>query len=149
MSYEPVLLPKFSSDGTIILAKEQVHNSYTFWAMPILIFSPFANFGKQSLRLIFWFLNFVDWNLFESIGIFYKVLFESFRLWPSTFELRRLSCTTLVRISIFVQKLRGIFFHFKRVHCKLTCNQRTFSVYFLLFPYPKNFSQFFSSHWKK
>ena len=24
-----------------------------------------------------------------------------------------------------------------------------FSVYFLLFPYPKNFSQFFSSHWKK
>ena len=27
--------------------------------------------------------------------------------------------------------------------------QETFSVYFLLFPYPKNFSQFFSSHWKK
>ena len=25
----------------------------------------------------------------------------------------------------------------------------SFSVYFLLFPYPKNFSQFFSSHWKK
>ena len=24
-----------------------------------------------------------------------------------------------------------------------------FSVYFLLFPYPKKFSQFFSSHWKK
>ena len=24
-----------------------------------------------------------------------------------------------------------------------------FSVYFLLFPYPKNFSHFFSSHWKK
>jgi len=49
MSYEPVLLPKFSPDGTIILAKEQVHNSYTFCAMSILIFSPFANFGKQSL----------------------------------------------------------------------------------------------------
>ena len=28
-------------------------------------------------------------------------------------------------------------------------NEKTFSVYFLLFPYPKNFSQFFSSHWKK
>ena len=27
--------------------------------------------------------------------------------------------------------------------------QCLFSVYFLLFPYPKNFSQFFSSHWKK
>ena len=26
---------------------------------------------------------------------------------------------------------------------------KSFSVYFLLFPYPKNFSQFFSSHWKK
>ena len=39
MSYETVLLPKFSPDETIILAKEQFHNSYTFWAMPILIFS--------------------------------------------------------------------------------------------------------------
>ena len=27
--------------------------------------------------------------------------------------------------------------------------ENIFSVYFLLFPYPKNFSQFFSSHWKK
>ena len=26
---------------------------------------------------------------------------------------------------------------------------KSFSVYFLLFPYPKKFSQFFSSHWKK
>ena len=26
---------------------------------------------------------------------------------------------------------------------------KSFSVYFLLFPYPKNFSKFFSSHWKK
>ena len=26
---------------------------------------------------------------------------------------------------------------------------KLFSVYFLLFPYPKNISQFFSSHWKK
>ena len=40
MSYETVLLPKYSPDGTIILAKEQFHNSYNFWAMPILIFSP-------------------------------------------------------------------------------------------------------------
>ena len=49
MSYETVLLPNFSPDGTIILAKEQFYNSYNFWAMPILIFSPFAYFGKQSL----------------------------------------------------------------------------------------------------
>ena len=53
MSYETVLLPNFSPDGTIILAKEQFHNSYVFWAMPILIFSPFANFGKQSLGQIY------------------------------------------------------------------------------------------------
>ena len=26
---------------------------------------------------------------------------------------------------------------------------KIFSVYFLLFPYPKKFSHFFSSHWKK
>ena len=49
MSYETVLLPKFSPDEAIILAKEQFHNPYIFWAMSILIFSPFANFGKQSL----------------------------------------------------------------------------------------------------
>ena len=29
------------------------------------------------------------------------------------------------------------------------CKNLFFSVYFLLFPYPKFFSQFFSSHWKK
>ena len=40
MSYETVLLQKFSPDGTIILVKGQSHNSYTFLAMAILIFSP-------------------------------------------------------------------------------------------------------------
>ena len=40
MSYEPTLLPKLSSHQVRILAKEQVQNSHTFWAMPILIFSP-------------------------------------------------------------------------------------------------------------
>ena len=40
MSYDTVVLPKFSPHGTIISAKEQFHNSYTFWAMRILIFSP-------------------------------------------------------------------------------------------------------------
>ena len=51
MGYETVLLPKWFPHQGRILAKEQFHNSYTFWAMPILIFSPFANFGKQSLQL--------------------------------------------------------------------------------------------------
>ena len=40
MSYETVLLPKWLSHQGRILVKEQFHNSYTFWAMPILIFSP-------------------------------------------------------------------------------------------------------------
>ena len=40
MSYETVLIPKLIPDGTIVSAKGQFHNSYTFWAMPILIFSP-------------------------------------------------------------------------------------------------------------
>ena len=40
MSYETGLLPKFSPDGTIILAKYQFGHSYTFWTKPILIFSP-------------------------------------------------------------------------------------------------------------
>ena len=39
MSYETVLLPNWSSHQGRNLAKKQFHNSYTFWAMPILIFS--------------------------------------------------------------------------------------------------------------
>ena len=33
-------MPKWLSHQGRILAKEQFHNPYTFWAMPILIFSP-------------------------------------------------------------------------------------------------------------
>ena len=40
MSDETDLLPKWLSNQGIILAKDQFHHSYTFWAMPILIFSP-------------------------------------------------------------------------------------------------------------
>ena len=54
MSYEPVLLPKFSPDGTILLAKEQVHNSYTFWAMPFLIFSPVQIIISHPLSKLIW-----------------------------------------------------------------------------------------------
>ena len=52
MSYETVLLPKFFPDGTIILAKEQFHNSYTFWAIPILIFSPVQIIMTHPLILV-------------------------------------------------------------------------------------------------
>ena len=40
MTYETVLLPKWLSHQRRILAEEQFRNSYTFSAMPILIFSP-------------------------------------------------------------------------------------------------------------
>ena len=49
MSYETVLLPKWLSHQGIILAKEQFHNSYTFWAMPILIFGPVYLFMRHPL----------------------------------------------------------------------------------------------------
>ena len=39
MSDQAVLLPKWSPDWRIILAKYQLGPSYTFWIMPILIFS--------------------------------------------------------------------------------------------------------------
>ena len=38
----------------IIWAKGQLDHSYTFWAMPIMIFSPVANYGDQSLYWLFY-----------------------------------------------------------------------------------------------
>ena len=35
----------------IILTEEEAGHSYTFWTMPIMIFSPASNFGDQSLLL--------------------------------------------------------------------------------------------------
>ena len=52
MSYETVLSPKFSTNGTIILAKEQFHNLYTFLAMPILIFSLVYLFMRHHVCVI-------------------------------------------------------------------------------------------------
>ena len=53
MSDKAVILLKWFSHGGIILAKGQLGHSYTFWTMPIMIFSPVSNFGNQSLRLTF------------------------------------------------------------------------------------------------
>ena len=40
----------------IILAKRQFDHWYTFWTMPILIFSPGANFGHHPLKITYvWF----------------------------------------------------------------------------------------------
>ena len=40
MSDKAVLLPNWSLDWRIILAKYQLGHQYTFWTLPILIFSP-------------------------------------------------------------------------------------------------------------
>ena len=84
MSYETVLLPKQLSHQGIILAKEQFHNSYTFWAMPILIFGPVYFFlghplamidrnmdAKNSLKLV---LKFWDYEFFGTTTLFYEML---------------------------------------------------------------------------
>ena len=49
MSDQPVLLPKWCTQGGIILAKEQLGHSYTFWTMSIMISSPVTNFGHHPL----------------------------------------------------------------------------------------------------
>ena len=42
-------MPKWSPHELIILAEDHICYSYTFWTMPILIFSSVADFGYQSL----------------------------------------------------------------------------------------------------
>ena len=68
MSYETVLLPKWLSYQGRILAKEQFHNSYTFWAMSILIFSPVQIIMRHSI-------------LGTRIGKQVLTPFFSFRVW--------------------------------------------------------------------
>ena len=60
MSYETVLLPKWLSHQGRILAKEQFHNSYTFWARPILIFSPVQIIISHPLTLLEMLLLYVN-----------------------------------------------------------------------------------------
>ena len=50
-----------------------------------------------------------------------------------------------VELAIYILKENCVLETFDVTELK----ENLFSVYFLLFPYPKNFSQFFSSHWKK
>ena len=53
MSDQPVILPKWFSYEGILLAKGQLDHSYTFWTMPIMIFSSVANFGNHPLFYFF------------------------------------------------------------------------------------------------
>ena len=47
MSDQAVLFPKWFSKKRIILSKGQFDHSYTFWTMPVRIFSPGATFGNH------------------------------------------------------------------------------------------------------
>ena len=75
MSYETVLLLKFSPDGAIILAKEGFHNLYTFWTIPILIFSPVQIIMRHPLPL-----NALGKNMYKA----YKASSCKFYMYPTT-----------------------------------------------------------------
>ena len=104
MSFETFLLPKFFPDGTIILAKEQFHNSYTFCAMPILIFSPVQIIMTHPLYPVIGLLNFMgNFQKFKEISLklYIKVLFH---LFPGNFPR---NC-----ISRYVPPQKGYFDYF-------------------------------------
>ena len=63
MSDQSVLLPKWFSHGGITLAKQKLRHPYSFWTMTILIFSPVANFGQQSLPT--WFFSVLTFTVFH------------------------------------------------------------------------------------
>ena len=53
MSDQAVLFPKWFFQGGTILAKGQLYHSYTFWTMPIMIFSPVYFFSGHTLHKLF------------------------------------------------------------------------------------------------
>ena len=65
--------------------------------------------------------------------------------------LESVSFTRHFFITFNLEKMTLVFPPQQSMHFLIYKKFRTslFSVYFLLFPCPKNFSQFFSSHWKK
>ena len=52
MSDQTILLPKWCTPRGIIFAKVQLGHSYTFGTMPIMLFSPVANFGDHPLTIV-------------------------------------------------------------------------------------------------
>ena len=99
MSDQAVLLSKWSPYERIILAKEQLCHLYTFGTMTILIFSPFANFGNQSLWVGS--ASVLQWGI-----EFYSLQTKSnLQLWVANFKFLQLSagCSNLY-ISISTTK---------------------------------------------
>jgi hypothetical protein len=80
MSDQAVLLPKLFSYWGIILAKEQLDHSYTYWIMPIMIFRRVYFFLVHPLVCANWFHSLIYWiyslkinkyEHFENIFFFY------------------------------------------------------------------------------
>ena len=63
MSDEAILLPKWLPHQGVILAKEQLHHSNTFWTMHILIFSPVYLFLRHPL----------DWFFFHGVLLLFQL----------------------------------------------------------------------------
>ena len=74
MSDQTVLLPKWSTPRGNILAKGQLGYFHTFWTMPVMIFSPVANFGGHPLvRTIIHAIKVIDKIIYlfhNAVGLF-------------------------------------------------------------------------------
>ena len=77
-----LLLPKWYTHGGITLAKGQLGHSYTFWTIPVMIFSPVSNFGDQSL--VIWGHSITTWTKFRLFLTTYLPLRGHFLHWTQT-----------------------------------------------------------------
>ena len=84
MSDQGVFLSKWPPNWRIILAKEQVDHSYTLWNMPIMIFSPGANFCNHPLDIL-WFGSIIKSKVYLHMNAFFfqETRFQLFKLRPS------------------------------------------------------------------
>ena len=93
VSDQTVILPKWSPNWRIILAKYQLGHSYTFWTMPILIFSPVQiimrhpldylgtcckNLMQKMSNKMYFFTTFFALNSCNMFAIFFEKLFATF-----------------------------------------------------------------------
>ena len=71
MSDQVGILPKWLSNWGITLTKGQLDNSYTFWTMPILLFSPVQIIMRHPLLVVH--------VIQQLIPIFIGLFFEPFK----------------------------------------------------------------------
>ena len=92
MSDEAVLLPKWLSNQGIIFAKEQLHHSYTFWIMFILIFCPIQIIMGHPISYLYNWILIRFWNETNAFlrickgGFFWKIVLKNGQYWSLFFE---------------------------------------------------------------